>query len=61
MIAEKLDAMIKLGLANSRMKDFYDVWTLANQFQIKPEKITPVIRKVFQNRQTIVRDSKGIF
>ena len=24
MIAEKLDAMVKLGLANSRMKDFYD-------------------------------------
>lgn len=44
MIAEKLDAMVKLGLANSRMKDFYDVWTMVNQFQIKPEEVVPVIK-----------------
>lgn len=61
MIAEKLDAMIRLGLANSRMKDFYDVWTMVNQFQIKPEKIAPVIRDVFQNRKTTVRESPKAF
>ncbi len=31
-IAEKLEAMIKLGELNSRMKDFYDTWLLARQF-----------------------------
>jgi hypothetical protein len=51
MIAEKLDAMVKRGLANSRMKDFYDVWTMVNQFQIKSEKIAPVIRDVFQKQK----------
>ena len=56
VIAEKLDAMVKLGLANSRMKDFYDIWTIVNQFQIKPEKIAPVVKEVFQNRKTIVRE-----
>jgi predicted nucleotidyltransferase component of viral defense system len=61
MIAEKLDAMVKLGLANSRMKDFYDVWKIINQFQIKPEKIAPVIREVFQNRKTIVREIPKAF
>lgn len=35
MIAEKLDAMVKLGLANSRMKDFYDVWTTVKRYSQK--------------------------
>ncbi|MFI5333805.1 MAG: nucleotidyl transferase AbiEii/AbiGii toxin family protein [Chlamydiales bacterium] len=61
MIAEKLDALVKLGLANSRMKDFYDIWTIVNQFQIKKEEIAPVIRKVFQNRKTIVREIPKAF
>jgi len=61
MIAEKLDAMVKLGLANSRMKDFYDIWTIVNQFQIKPEKIAPVIKGVFQNRKTVVREIPKAF
>ncbi len=61
MIAEKLDAMVKLGLANSRMKDFYDIWTIVNQFQIKPEKIAPVIKDVFQNRKTVVREIPKAF
>lgn len=61
MIAEKLDAMVKLGLANSRMKDFYDIWTIVNRFQIRPEKIAPVIREVFKNRKTIVREIPKAF
>jgi predicted nucleotidyltransferase component of viral defense system len=61
MIAEKLDAIIKLGLANSRMKDFYDIWMIINQFQIKSEKIAPIIKKVFQNRKTIVREIPKAF
>lgn len=60
-IAEKLDAMVKLGLANSRMKDFYDIWMLVNRFQIKPEKIAPIIKKVFQNRRTIVHEIPKAF
>ena len=31
-IAEKFQAMIKLGSLNSRMKDFYDIWLLSRQF-----------------------------
>ena len=32
VVAEKFEAMTKLGLLNSRMKDFYDLWLLARQF-----------------------------
>ncbi|OJU81630.1 MAG: hypothetical protein BGO10_08485 [Chlamydia sp. 32-24] len=61
MIAEKLDAMVRLGLANSRMKDFYDIWTMVNQFQFKPEDIAPVIKGVFQNRKTTIREVPKAF
>ncbi len=32
VISEKFEAMIKLGLLNSRMKDFYDIWLMMHQF-----------------------------
>jgi hypothetical protein len=32
VVAEKFEAMVKLGVANSRMKDFYDLWVLARRF-----------------------------
>jgi len=32
VVAEKFEAVIKLGMANSRMKDFYDLWVMARRF-----------------------------
>ena len=32
VVAEKLEAIIRLGILNSRMKDFYDIWFLAGTF-----------------------------
>ncbi|MGM0664961.1 MAG: nucleotidyl transferase AbiEii/AbiGii toxin family protein, partial [Thermodesulfobacteriota bacterium] len=34
-VAEKFQAMVKLGLLNSRMKDFYDIWFLSRRFDFK--------------------------
>lgn len=36
VIAEKLHAMVALGMANSRMKDYYDVWMLTRAFALDP-------------------------
>jgi hypothetical protein len=33
--AEKFEAMVKLGMANSRMKDLYDLWVMARQFEFQ--------------------------
>jgi len=41
VIAEKLQAMTVLGMANSRMKDFYDIWTLARLFDF--ERLQPTL------------------
>ncbi len=37
VVAEKLEAMVKLGMANSRMKDFYDIAVLARSFPFQGE------------------------
>ena len=54
MIAEKIDAIIKLGFVNTRMKDFYDIWLMLNRFQIQPETMKPILQEVLSNRKTIV-------
>lgn len=52
MIAEKLQAMVALGRANSRMKDFYDVWFLANAFEFTDERLARAIVATFNRRKT---------
>ncbi|HOO56479.1 MAG TPA: nucleotidyl transferase AbiEii/AbiGii toxin family protein [bacterium] len=51
-IAEKFEAMVKLGVLNSRMKDFYDIWLLSRQFDFNGKKLAEAIRKTFEKRGT---------
>jgi predicted nucleotidyltransferase component of viral defense system len=53
-IAEKLQAMVALGNANSRMKDFYDVWICSNHLDFDGNTVRKAIEATFQNRQTPV-------
>lgn len=49
VVAEKFEAMTKLGLLNSRMKDFYDLWLLARQFDFDGPTLATAIRRTFEN------------
>ncbi|MDL1962560.1 MAG: nucleotidyl transferase AbiEii/AbiGii toxin family protein [Deltaproteobacteria bacterium] len=51
-IAEKLEAMVKLGVLNSRMKDFYDIWLLSRQFDFDGTELAEAIRLTFEQRGT---------
>lgn len=51
-IAEKLEAMVKLGILNSRMKDFYDIWLMARLFDFDKGSLTEAIRQTFKRRGT---------
>ncbi len=53
-IAEKYQAMTDLGMFNSRMKDFYDIWLLASQFDFSGEDLSLAVQKTFENRKTEV-------
>ena len=52
VIAEKLQAMVHLGIANSRMKDFYDIRSLARQFSFSGARLAAAIAATFTRRQT---------
>lgn len=51
-IAEKFEAMVKLGGLNSRMKDFYDIWLLARQFNFNAATLNEAIQQTFRQRGT---------
>jgi len=54
VIAEKFHAMVILGRANSRMKDFYDVWMLTSTVELEPERLRRAIAATFERRNTAV-------
>ena len=54
VIAEKFHAMVVLGRANSRMKDYYDVWMLTNAFEVEPARLRQAIAATFSRRSTAI-------
>jgi predicted nucleotidyltransferase component of viral defense system len=52
VIAEKLHAMVVLGMANSRMKDYYDVWMLQRGFKFDEGRLQRAIEATFARRGT---------
>lgn len=52
VIAEKFQAMVDLGIANSRMKDFFDLWTFATQFEFDGLSLAKAIEATFNRRET---------
>jgi predicted nucleotidyltransferase component of viral defense system len=52
VLAEKLQALVFLGNVNSRMKDFYDLWVLAKQFDFDGRELQEAILHTFQQRNT---------
>ncbi len=61
VISEKFETMVKLGLLNSRMKDFYDLWLLIHQFDFKGENLVGAIKKTFHHRKTPLPHTKPLF
>jgi len=51
-IAEKFEAMVKLGILNSRMKDFFDIWLMLRQYDFEGPKLAQAIKKSFSARGT---------
>lgn len=49
-IAEKLDAILDLMEFSSRMKDYYDIYYLANKFDFDGATLTKALKKTFENR-----------
>jgi predicted nucleotidyltransferase component of viral defense system len=54
VIAEKFQAMVTLGRANSRMKDFYDIWILAQSYEFDGDRLARAIGATFARRKTAI-------
>ncbi|NHZ84268.1 MAG: nucleotidyl transferase AbiEii/AbiGii toxin family protein [Planctomycetia bacterium] len=54
VVAEKLHALISLGIANTRMKDIYDILELSRIFSFNGNKIMTAIKKTFDRRKTVI-------
>lgn len=52
VIAEKFEAMVKLGELNSRMKDFFDIWMLAQTGEFDGEALSRAVGRTFHRRGT---------
>lgn len=53
-VAEKFEAMVKLGVLNSRVKDFFDIWLLSRQFDFDGPILTQAVANTFSTRGTVM-------
>lgn len=61
VVAEKFHAMIELSLANSRMKDFFDVYRILATDRVDREILSNAIKSTFENRETEYRMNHPLF
>lgn len=50
VVAEKYEALVRLGAINSRVKDFYDLWTLASERTFSGAVLAQAIHSTFKRR-----------
>lgn len=60
LIAEKYEAMAKLGEFNSRMKDFFDIWLLSSRFSFEERVVAAAISATFERRGTALDQRPSI-
>ena len=56
VVAEKFEAIVSLGYANSRFKDFYDIYLLINKFNFDGKELSKAIEETFNHRKTLLID-----
>jgi hypothetical protein len=56
VVAEKFEALTSLGIANSRMKDYFDLWVLASHTDFDGEVLCRAIQATFGRRKTTLPD-----
>jgi predicted nucleotidyltransferase component of viral defense system len=60
VIAEKFQAVVSLGLANGRMKDFYDLWAIPKAMPIDEAELDAAIAATFERRATPVPSDRPV-
>jgi len=61
VVSEKFEAMVKLGLLNSRMKDFYDIWLMMRRFDFNGLNLSEALKRTFEHRKTSLPQNSPLF
>ena len=61
VVAEKFQAMVVLGTLNSRFKDFYDLYIIAQREQLDAATLTEAVRATFERRGTSLKGASYLF
>lgn len=56
VVAEKFEAIVSLGYANSRYKDFYDIYVLAIKYDFDGTELKTAVTETFKHRNTALED-----
>lgn len=59
-VAEKFDALLTLGILNSRMKDYFDLWFLSTNFSLDGALLTASIQATCGRRQHLLRTTPPV-
>ena len=54
VVAEKLDAIISLGMTNTRMKDYFDIWMILRKSELNPEVLRSALMATVKRRSTLM-------
>lgn len=60
VVAEKLEALVSLGMRNSRMKDFFDLWAIAATFSFDGPTLAAAVAATFARRKTPFPDGPPV-
>jgi hypothetical protein len=55
VVAEKFEAILQLGMTNSRMKDYYDLWFMSRHFEFVNAKEARVTGFEFESQLELAR------
>ena len=61
VVAEKFHTMIDLSIYNSRMKDFFDLYTILTTKELDSDSLAEAIKATFENRRTAYDDNHVLF
>lgn len=54
VVAEKCQALVSLGIVNSRLKDYYDLWLISRTFEFELRMLGEAVRNTFERRKTML-------
>jgi hypothetical protein len=60
IVAEKLEALVVLGMANSRLKDYYDLFLISHTFTLKQRLLAEAVRHTFERRGTAIPEGTPV-